>query len=636
MHFRSVTSTVFLLLLISSAARATIILKDSDPQAFGTYPQYIIDHDSSLQIEDVRNLNFHTHKVEVPSFGCINDTVWLRADFKKLDKKAYILKVAYPLLDWLDLYLVKNNKIVYYKQSGDHVIGKKTIDKISPAFRLPREPGNYTAYLRISTTSSTQAPMTIYPEDDFYQKEKEDLFFTGLYVGILDIMALYNMSIFFSSRNTSYFYYTMFVTGMLWAQLSISGHLTAYLFHKDPSLNDLSTILSGNLTTCGFALFAHHFLKLWRHYKWAEWIKIVLLALFSNSIIGYYLLPYTFIIKSLTICASSLATAVVVVAFRQTLRGQREAVFLTLSCTAMITGLVIYALKQLGYVPHNFYSHYSFRIGSVIEVSVLSLALADRLNTLRFGLKHVFGQLSKIVYPHQIAMIRQGITLEKTMPVNQAEAFVICFDIVASLMINHPKTKDFILSVFSACYAVMNENYVMQPLQSKAFRLKEMGDGFLCSVGYPFSCPEENPAVAAVTLAHKFNEIVKKESLKSFGHSKTYCGIGIAHGLLAGFYPASGTKEYDMFGRPIVLANRYESLRKGLDRGRSESSIMFVHEKVFDHLDNQTKSNLIKIDLTEEDLIVRDNPETKVVYFQQLDADTKASQPPMLKAASSA
>ncbi|MEB0182197.1 ATP-binding protein, partial [Pseudomonas sp. CCC3.2] len=48
-----------------------------------------------------------------------------------------------------------------------------------------------------------------------------------------------------------------------------------------------------------------------------------------------------------------------------------------------LTGGLINAFMLMGYLPNNFFTMYSSQIGSVLEVALLSLALADRINMMR-------------------------------------------------------------------------------------------------------------------------------------------------------------------------------------------------------------------------------------------------------------
>lgn len=232
---------------------------------------------------------------------------------------------------------------------------------------------------------------------------------------------------------------------------------------------------------------------------------------------------------------------------------------------------------------------------------------------------HILDQLSKIVYPHQITRIKKGDSLESTMPLQQGEACIISFDIIESSKIQHIKVRDFLRNLFARCHEVMSEGYDGQTLKSKAYRIKEMGDGFLCSVGYPFQSLTHNPANEAVELAEMFARILTEEA--EFLHNDTpiCCGIGIAIGSLSGFYPEAGTKEYDLYGPGLTLATRYENMRKVLFAAEKRRSILIIQEIVYMSLDSAYREDFELLDIKEKGVVVRDDPSARKIYYKFLD-----------------
>ena len=63
--------------------------------------------------------------------------------------------------------------------------------------------------------------------------------------------------------------------------------------------------------------------------------------------------------------------------------GYRTAKYFIIAWTVLLIGIFLYALKNLGMIPVGFFSNYSIQIGSALEVILLSLALADRINSLK-------------------------------------------------------------------------------------------------------------------------------------------------------------------------------------------------------------------------------------------------------------
>ncbi|MEM6298259.1 MAG: SpoIIE family protein phosphatase, partial [Bacteroidota bacterium] len=65
------------------------------------------------------------------------------------------------------------------------------------------------------------------------------------------------------------------------------------------------------------------------------------------------------------------------------LRGNNYARFFTVAWIVYLFGLIIYALRNFGIFPDSFWIQQMVRIGSVLEVTLLSFALAERINEYR-------------------------------------------------------------------------------------------------------------------------------------------------------------------------------------------------------------------------------------------------------------
>ncbi len=160
------------------------------------------------------------------------------------------------------------------------------------------------------------------------------------------------------------------------------------------------------------------------------------------------------------------------------------------------------------------------------------------------------------------------------------------------------------------------ENYSTETLSANAYRMKEMGDGFLCSVGYPFKIPNGiNQAAFASQLALRFIAIFDEHTKAMDYPLPIYCAIGIAGGDLEGFYPESGTREYDLYGRAVILATRYESMRKNIFVGQPDASLIIVQEEIYLSLPTELRQRFHEFDLVLNKLKVRDDPSARVLYY---------------------
>jgi class 3 adenylate cyclase len=227
---------------------------------------------------------------------------------------------------------------------------------------------------------------------------------------------------------------------------------------------------------------------------------------------------------------------------------------------------------------------------------------------------HAYRQLEKVVYPHQRRQIEAGATLEQTMPVGWGEACVLVFDIVQSSQIKNPYAREFLQSVLKKCQAEMMYGYDGVGMTARAYRIKEMGDGFICSIGFPFRLPAGGePAAFALQLARAFIAIVDAEAQRLHPKRSVFCSIGIAYGAIESFYPTTYPKEYDLYGAPIVQATRYEALRKSHLAHLTNGHLIILQDRVYRTLAPEKQQTFTSQKLDKQP--VRDDEEATEFHY---------------------
>ena len=273
--------------------------------------------------------------------------------------------------------------------------------------------------------------------------------------------------------------------------------------------------------------------------------------------------------------------------------------------------------------------------------TIMSWIYFDTVRT-RFYLKstdadtrqHLYNQLSKLVYPHQLERIKLGDELENTMPLKEGKAIINVFDVQRSSQIRHEKTADFFVNLFQAFLQICMKGYEHNPLRSQAFRLKETGDGFISSVGYPFlPVYSRSLADSAVSTALLMFDAFNKE-VERFNYSRPIkAAIGLAYNSVQGTFQSGGIRSYDLFGEALIQASKYEELRKqpvlwdiftrhAEKRGFSNFNILIVQEVVYNSLSPAYRELFSEIDLSDKELVgdfqmMYDN-DARYIYFHLL------------------
>ena len=209
-----------------------------------------------------------------------------------------------------------------------------------------------------------------------------DLFF-AFYGGIMMVMLLYNLVLYFTVKDRSYLLYVLFLVGVAGSQLFLEGY-QGVLFGLDSSTwwgmraVHLMGIFSGTTTILFVIRFlnlkrnAPRYLKLFQTFLWA-YVVVVAVTVTGRLNLGFLLINVV----------ASAALLAVPAALEVRRGGQKSATFLLVAFTTFLIAVSVFALKEFGVLPHNQWTKYAMPVGSIVEVVLLSIALADRINQLK-------------------------------------------------------------------------------------------------------------------------------------------------------------------------------------------------------------------------------------------------------------
>jgi class 3 adenylate cyclase len=515
---------------------------------------------------------------------------------------------------------LKSQKFVLVDTQG-HIIETQLVRKELPLVKALLPKGRYKAIFVAEPGSFSNIKirfnfMNSAHFSDFYLKTSKLHFFV---YGVGLAFIFFNFTMFLLHRKLYFIYYVGYSLTLLYPMVVGTGDIQlyhAFLWHGCLVLNCLFTVL---LSWTVLRLHDSHpiLLKAAFILWWLAFIFSVTTAL-TDIILLSFLAPISGLLCYL-VC--------IFAAIRKMQSGYIPATFFALGWAVLAIGYGLnYLVINIISIPYLFYSAYiAYAFESMLFAVALAYRTRDSEQRAVQDKVHALSQLKKVVYPHQMEQIKAGQELESTMPTSSGHACVISFDIIGSSKIKHIRAKTFFRNVFTRCNALMSEGYDGANLKANAYRIKEMGDGFLCSVGYPFQSMTDNPANEAVDLARRFAEVLTEEAEILHADTPIACGIGIALDTMTGFYPEAGTKEYDLYGPALILATRYEGMRKTLFEAEKGRNILIIQEVVYQSLDPSHRSGFQAIDLKEVGVVVRDDPAATRLYYLFLDKAAKAA-----------
>ncbi len=373
------------------ASQVLNLVDGTENYPLGLHLSYFEDKEGRMSLQDVLEEEsrqpFTPSDKAVPSFSFTKSSLWFRLDLHNQDSpvQRWLLECLYPPLDHINVYLIDaNNNVVTYRSGDKLPFSKRAVKHRNVMFNVPLATGeSVRVYIRVRTEGSLQVPLFLRSPRALLAKDHEEQLALGLFYGALVAMLLYNLLIFVSIRDISYLYYVGYIVGWGLFQMSLNGLAFEYLWPESPKWGNMATPFFVGFDLLAALFFARVFLETKVHMPRFDRLLKINAALTVAAMVAAILASYSVAMKLGT--ATTLLTVILVVStgLWSLKIGVRQARFFMLAWTALLLGIMVYALKTFGIFPSNTFTEYGMQIASVAELILLSFALAHRMRILK-------------------------------------------------------------------------------------------------------------------------------------------------------------------------------------------------------------------------------------------------------------
>ena len=328
---------------------------------------------------------------EVGSTGVLNlgnDGLWhwVRMDVPSSAKQGAYLEIASAQTDSIVVMAACDETVLYRREV--HGVGdfESWSDGNYPAFPIPEGACEVVSmYLGVQSGKQLSLPIRISDRGTLRQWSfKRDVFFS-FYTGIMLVMLLYNAVLYFTVQDRSYLLYVLFLVGVAGSQLFLAGYQWVLPGWNPTSwLGMRSVHLIGIFSGVTTILFVNQFLDLAKRGPRYHRVFNGLMSLYVIAV-GCLLmgkLNWAYQVINLVAMAALLVIPASVHVLSQ---GHRSARFLLIAFSFFILTVVLFAFSQSfahfgGGMLERDWVKFAMPVGSIVEVVLLSIALADRIN----------------------------------------------------------------------------------------------------------------------------------------------------------------------------------------------------------------------------------------------------------------
>ncbi|MBL8018887.1 MAG: hypothetical protein JNM27_04400 [Leptospirales bacterium] len=531
-------------------------------KVLGSHLEYLEDPTGNQFIGDVRNQTFRKVQSEKPSFGFTSSAFWLRFT-AHADRERTILIELVSLIDTIDLYAISPSGGIAHHRTGRLMpMSSRLLAHRDFVFPVALEPGDNEIYMRFQSSGSMLLPLTAWSPESFREKDYLEQLVFGLYFGILVALALYNLFLFASVRDPSYLYYVLYVLGFAAFQGGVWG-IVHELLPENPQLATQLLPASIGATIVALVQFTISFLGISRALPVRFWLLRGMQALGLTVIAAAFLAPYRFAAQGGTLLGI-LVVLVLTAICLSVLRSFKPARYFLLAFAALFVGIGVIALRNLGLLPFNVATSYSGQLGSAVEVILLSLALADRINTLKaekeeqrkraFEHERAMSEAFARFVPQEFLEILGKADVLSVQPGNAVEKnlAVLFADIRDFTTLSENMSPEENFRFINACMKRIGPAI----RANGGFVDKYIGDAIMALFPSPTN---------AVLAAFAIQDILKQYNLsrQSSGYSELKIGIGLHCGrLMLGIIGEEKRLEGTVISDVVNTAARIESLTK--------------------------------------------------------------------------
>jgi two-component system, sensor histidine kinase LadS len=404
----------FFLLFFSQIANAQTIVEINKNQLYynlGEIVEILEDKTKKISLAQIRAnsnaMNFKKSHQPVPNFGYSNAHYWFRFKIKSTDSHPlnWYLHFNNHFIDTLIVYQFTDNQLVSTKKIGDLLpYQERYLDYRTLLIPLELETRRtYEVYVHFKGTFSKRLPIEVVEIANFLAKDQYMTLWQAIISGIFIALILYNSFLYWGIRDFSYLYYVGYLICFLLVQLAYTGFANQLFFQVYP----LFANIAFNFWVCPTLIFSNLFAMHFLHIK--QYYPLLAKAIYASNwgLLGVSLLFLYCIIDTRYVLISNqlgvligfpMIMLIYICSFFIYFRHcYNPAQYYMYAWGAVYLGFVLFLLKTINILPSTWLTEYGFQLGSAVEVLLLSLGLANRINQEKQEKLHLLRENETIV-----------------------------------------------------------------------------------------------------------------------------------------------------------------------------------------------------------------------------------------------
>jgi len=240
-----------------------------------------------------------------------------------------------------------------------------------------------TFYLRFASSGPVDISLSLYQQRALLAALDREQLAYGAYYGGFIVLVLYNFFIFLVLRDRAFFYYLLYAISYGLYFAVFNGLSFQFLWPDNPVWGNQSLLVLLAASLIFGLQFARKFLDTASYARWLERIAIALQAIAAATLLAAFFLPYSALIVPLALLTVLVTVTILSMGTLGLVKGYKPARYFMIAWGMLLLAVLVFMLKTFGVLPHSMLTENGFQVASLLEMVLLSLALASRVNEMQ-------------------------------------------------------------------------------------------------------------------------------------------------------------------------------------------------------------------------------------------------------------
>ena len=234
--------------------------------------------------------------------------------------------------------------------------------------------------------------LQLMPQNLFEEQDRKRLFWQGMFLGIILVMALYNLFLLFAVKDISYLYYVVSFVSLGFYFAFYYGIGIEYLWPNAPVWDTFCYTMLVPMTGLARILFTRTYLNTPSLLPGLNRILNFLIIVTTITLlagIGGYIMNIDMLstlVGVIGILGSIILIMMLVAGIAAYNKKYEPAKYFIVANIVLVIGALAFIARELGLAGDNFFTRYFVQYGVLIQMVIFSLGLASRLNRTRLEL----------------------------------------------------------------------------------------------------------------------------------------------------------------------------------------------------------------------------------------------------------